>query len=148
MIQVGQKAPDFSLVDQNGNTVTLSALKGKKVLLSWHPLAWTSVCLDQMRALEREIETLKAKNTVALGLSVDHQPSKAAWAKFACIEETPLLADYAPLGAVAEAYGIYVAAGGHSQRANIIVDENGDVAWAKCYELGELPDLNEVLAQL
>ena len=51
MIAVGAKAPDFSLEDQNGNKVTLSQFKGKKVLLSWHPLAWTSVCTDQMRAL-------------------------------------------------------------------------------------------------
>ena len=52
MIAVGAKAPDFTLEDQHGNKVSLSDFKGRKVLLSWHPLAWTSVCTDQMRALE------------------------------------------------------------------------------------------------
>ena len=43
MIKVGIKAPDFTLINQNGKTVKLSSLKGKKVLLSFRPLAWTPV---------------------------------------------------------------------------------------------------------
>ena len=43
MIEVGSKAPDFTLKDQNGKTVRLSSLKGKRVLLSFRPLAWTPV---------------------------------------------------------------------------------------------------------
>ena len=43
MIEVGSKAPDFTLKDQNGKTVRLSFLKGKRVLLSFRPLAWTPV---------------------------------------------------------------------------------------------------------
>jgi peroxiredoxin len=46
MIKIGAAAPDFTLKDQDGNTVTLSVLKGKKVVLSFHPLAWTSVCQE------------------------------------------------------------------------------------------------------
>ena len=44
MIAVGAKAPDFSLEDQHGKKRSLSEFKGKKVLLSWHPLAWTRGC--------------------------------------------------------------------------------------------------------
>ena len=43
MIEVGKTAPDFTLKDQHSKTVKLSALKGKKVLLSFRPLAWTPV---------------------------------------------------------------------------------------------------------
>ena len=43
MIQVGNQAPDFKLKDQNGKNVRLSAIKGRKVLLSFRPLAWTPV---------------------------------------------------------------------------------------------------------
>jgi len=46
MISVGSKAPDFVLEDQNGKIVKLSSLKGRKVLLSFRPLAWTAVCHD------------------------------------------------------------------------------------------------------
>jgi len=43
MIQIGNQAPDFKLKDQNGKNVRLSAIKGKRVLLSFRPLAWTPV---------------------------------------------------------------------------------------------------------
>ena len=42
LIKVGENAIDFDLKDQNGKSVSLKDFKGKKVLLSWHPLAWTA----------------------------------------------------------------------------------------------------------
>jgi peroxiredoxin len=60
-IEVGSVAPDFTLKDQNEGDVTLSDFKGKKkVVLSFHPLAWTSVCRDQMRDLEKHRKDFKA----------------------------------------------------------------------------------------
>jgi peroxiredoxin len=50
-LNVGDEAPDFTLKDQNDQEFTLSELKGKKVLLSFHPLAWTGVCAKQMKSL-------------------------------------------------------------------------------------------------
>ena len=52
MIKVGTIVPNFTLEDNKGNMVSLKDYRGRKVLLSWHPLAWTSVCTDQMRSLE------------------------------------------------------------------------------------------------
>ena len=76
MIKVGTIVPNFTLEDNKGNMVSLKDYRGRKVLLSWHPLAWTSVCTDQMRSLEANREKLTALNTVALGLSVDPAASK------------------------------------------------------------------------
>jgi len=70
-LKKGMKAPDFTLADSQDGKVTLSDLRGKKVLLSWHPLAWTSVCTDQMRALEAHFDRFAKLNTVPLGMSVD-----------------------------------------------------------------------------
>ncbi len=148
IIKAGVPAPDFKLKDQNGKEVSLSDFKGKKVLLSWHPLAWTSVCTDQMRALDRDYDKFEEKNTVALGLSVDPQPSKSAWAKALCLSKLPVLADFHPLGKVAKAYGIFSDVYGASKRANILVGEDGNVLWVKKYEISQLPDLNEVFEQL
>ena len=55
MIEIGTKAPDFTLNDQNGKSVKLSSLRGKKVLTSFRPLAWTPVCTDQMKSLETNL---------------------------------------------------------------------------------------------
>ncbi|GAB1475732.1 peroxiredoxin [Bacillota bacterium] len=148
IIKVGAQAPDFKLKDQSGKEVTLSEFKGKKVLLSWHPLAWTSVCTDQMRALDRDYDRFSEKNTVVLGFSVDPQPSKSAWAKALCLSKLPILADFHPIGAVAKAYGIFSEDYGASKRANILISEDGKVIWTKKYDIPQLPDIEEVLAQL
>lgn len=148
MIQLGAIAPDFKLQDHNGETVKLSQLKGKKVLLSWHPLAWTSVCTDQMRSLERNFSRFDEKNTVVLGMSVDPLPSKSVWAKALLLKNIKLLSDFNPLGQVAKDYGIFSEEHGASKRANILINEAGMVIWAKKYEIHTLPDVEEILGKM
>ena len=144
-IEVGQKAPDFSLPDQKGDTVSLSDYRGKKVLLSWHPFAFTGVCTDQMRALETHKDEFDKLNAVALGMSTDPSPSKGAWAKALSIKNTKLLADFYPHCKVAKAYGQFVEEMGSSGRANVLLDEEGIVRWIKVYDIPQLPDVQEVL---
>ena len=60
-IWVGDIAPDFTLKDHHNREFKLSALAGKKVLLSFHPLAWTPVCADQMKALEPTVVSFAAR---------------------------------------------------------------------------------------
>ncbi len=147
-LTLGNLVPDFTLKDQNNEDVTLSSFKGKKVLLSWHPLAWTGVCTDQMRALERNHQRLADLNTVPLGLSVDPQPSKAAWAAALGLNNVKILADFWPHGKVSSDYDIFYDEYGMSKRANFIVDEEGKLLWFKIYRMSELPDIEEVIEQL
>jgi len=144
-LKVGDPAPDFRLKDQNKKDIRLSDLKGRKVLLSFHPLAWTPVCSEQMKSLERNFEVFAKWNTVALGLSVDHVPCKNAWAKELGVKSISLLADFWPHGGVAKQYGIFREEGGFSERANIIVDEDQKVAFIKIYEIPQLPDIEEII---
>lgn len=148
LIAPGDVAPDFSLDDNFDKTVHLSDFKGKKVLLSWHPLAWTPTCTDQMRALEVNYEEFQKLNTVPLGFSVDSAPCKKVWAAALLLKNLSIPADFWPHGKVAKDYGIFDEAEGVSQRANILIDENGIVKWVKVYPGGELPDLNEVFEVL
>ena len=67
---VGKKAKDFILRDQNGQECRLSSFLGRRVLLSFHPLAWTPICAQQMKDLEKNKKAFDKLNTVALGLSV------------------------------------------------------------------------------
>jgi peroxiredoxin len=121
-LAVGEIAPDFTLKDQNENEITLSDLKGKNVALSFHPLAWTSVCAMQMQDLEKHKADFDRLGTVALGLSVDSAPCKKAWAENIGVAETQLLADFWPHGGVADTYGIFRKMLGFSERAVFIVD--------------------------
>lgn len=146
VIKVGAQAPDFKLEDNQGGEVSLSDFRGKKVLLSWHPLAWTSVCTDQMRALEANYDRFEALNTVPLGMSVDPAASKKVWAAVLSICETSLLSDFWPHGKTAADYGIFIEEDGISQRANILIDEEGKVQWVQVYPISQLPDIEEVFS--
>jgi peroxiredoxin len=148
MIEIMSKAPDFSLKDHNSKTVKLSSFKGKKVLLSFRPLAWTVVCHDQMRLLEENHLRFDELNTVALGIGVDSVPSNKAWAQSMDIINTRLLSDFWPHGEVAKLYGLFREKDGFSERANIIIDEGQKVIFAKVYPTAQLPDFQEILKLL
>jgi peroxiredoxin len=147
-MKVGDRFKDFTLEDQNEEMFTLSKSKGKRVLLSFHPLAWTSVCSEQMKSLEKNKDAFDSLNAVAVGVSVDTVPSKRAWAKSLDIKNTRLLSDFWPHGKVAKAYGLFRNEYGTSKRANVIIDENQKVAFFKVYPIGQLPDIKEVIDAL
>lgn len=144
-IDVGDMAPDFTLKDNRVQDVSLAEYRGKKVLLSWHPLAWTAVCAQQMKSLEDNLAEFEKYNTVPLGMSIDSYPSKNAWAKELGVANVKLLADFWPHGKVAQDYGLFLDDKGFSARANVLIDEAGKVVWVKVYDIPELPDIEEVL---
>ncbi len=148
IIQLGKVVKNFILPDQSGQNFTLSTMRGRLVLLSFHPLAWTPVCTMQMQSLEKNKKIFDKLNTIAVGLSVDSVPCKAAWAKAIKIKNTKLLADFWPHGNVAKGIGLFREQNGFSQRANIILDESGKVCFVKIYPISELPDIEEIIVFL
>ena len=68
VLQKGETAPDFVLKDQDGIEFRISDLKGKRVLLSFHPLAWTGVCAKQMQSLDANIIIFESLNAVPVGI--------------------------------------------------------------------------------
>jgi peroxiredoxin len=145
MIEVGKHAPDFELIDQDGKIFKLSALKGKKVILSFRPLAWTPVCTDQMSDLEKNFKRYNKLNTEAVGVGVDSAPSNKAWAKSQGIRKTRLLSDFWPHGKVSQIYGVFREKDGFSERANIIIDENQTIVFTRLYPIEQLPDTEEIM---
>jgi len=144
----GDKAPDFTLNDHNDKKFKLSDFKGKRILLSFHPLAWTSVCAKQMQSLERHQSDFDGLNTVVVGISIDTTPSKKAWADLLGIRTTRLLSDFWPHGDVAKMYGLFREEEGFSERAKIIINENQEIEFVRIYGLSQLPDVNEILTFL
>ena len=141
----GDQAPDFVLEDQDRKLFTLSEERGKRVLLSFHPLAWTKVCAEQMLDLEENSGRFEDLNTTAVGISVDATPSKRAWADKLGLKKTRMLSDFWPHGDVARYYSIFREKQGTSERANVVVDEKGKIVFFKIYEIAELPDIEEVV---
>lgn len=144
-LRVGQPAPDFELQGQGEEKVRLGDLRGQKVVIAFHPLAFTNVCSRQMLDLELNQEKLEEAGAKAVAINVDQPNAKNAWADAIGVKKTPLLSDYWPHGGVAQKYGIFKEEKGVSGRAVYIVDEEGNLAWQKEYEMGEVPDFDEIL---
>lgn len=145
-IEVGSSAPDFTLKNQKGEEVTLDSFRGRNVILSFHPLAWTPVCRDQMKELDLNHELFEKMNTAPLGFSVDSVPSKTAWAEAIGLENLQILADFWPHGGVARSLGLFREKHGFSERANVIVNGEGVVVFVKVYPVKQLPDIEEIVA--
>ncbi|MBM4446090.1 MAG: redoxin domain-containing protein [Chloroflexi bacterium] len=147
-VKATETVPEFVLKDHDNKEFDLSSRKGKRVLLSLHPLAWTSICAKQMQALEANEDTFASLNTVPVGLSIDSVPCKQAWAEHLGIKSLRLLSDFWPHGHVARLYGLFREKEGFSERANVILDEKGKVSFVKVYPLSQLPDIEEIIAVL
>lgn len=147
-LKIGDSAPDFTLKDQDGKSVTLSQFRGKKnVVLIFHPLAFTSVCNVQMPGYNKELQTFEGLDTQVLGMSVDSSPAHRAWAEMLGGIDYPMLADFFPHGEVSRKYGI-MRPEGFSERATIVIDKQGIVRGIEVHDIGTLPDHEKLLETL
>ena len=135
-IAVGDKAPDFTLPDQDRNDVCLSDLLGKggDVVLSFFPLAFTGVCTNEMECFTSDISKFEGKNTTVVGISCDSWATLKAFADASKIE-IPLLADMHR--EVCKAYGLYWGDLNVSSRGTVVIGSDGVVKWVSAREPGD-----------
>jgi peroxiredoxin (alkyl hydroperoxide reductase subunit C) len=146
-LKVGDEAPDFELRSHRGGTVRLSNFRGKKnVVVAFHPLAFTPVCATQMSVYQSQLPAFDAADTAVLGVSVDAQPAKQAWAGLLGKIDFDLLSDFHPHGDVARQYGVLREKDGISERALFLVDRQGRIAWTKTYEIPDQPPLQDLMS--
>jgi peroxiredoxin len=144
-LKVGDKAPDFTLKDQNGNPVALSDYFGKKnVVIAFHPLAFTSVCDVQMPGYNQERQSFNGLNAQVFAISVDSVPAHRAWAEALGGIDYPMLADFWPHGEVAQKYGVLLDSG-VSARATFVVDTQGIIRMIEVHEMGKVPDRQKLI---
>ena len=130
MLTVGQKAPDFTLNDKDGNPVTLSSFAGKKVVLYFYPRDNTPGCTRQACAFAAAYDAFKEKNIEVIGISKD---SVASHVKFAEKYNLPFILISDPDRVAIEAYGVWqekkmcgkVSMG--VVRTTFIIDESGNI---------------------
>ena len=138
MLDVGAPAPDFTLKDQDGRPVTLRDYRGvADVLLVFFPLAFTGIC-------QRELDDVQARlsghdDVRALAVSVGPPPTHKVWATQSGFT-LPLLSDFWPHGAVAQAYRVFNADAGFANRGTVAVDRSGVVRFAAMNGPGEMRD--------
>jgi peroxiredoxin len=128
MIAAGEPAPDFTLRDQNGEKVSLSDYRGRRVLLVFYPLDFSPVCSDQLSIYQEVKPQIAEKGVELIGISVDHGFAHKAFQEKLGID-TRLLSDFEPKGEVARAYGAYIERVGHANRSLVLIDAEGSVEW-------------------
>ena len=104
MLEVGMKAPDFTLLDKRGNSVSLSDFLGKKVVLYFYPKDSTPGCTRQACAFAQNHSNFEDKNVVVIGISKD---SVASHLKFAEKYELPFVLLSDPELQAIQAYGVW-----------------------------------------
>ena len=104
MLEVGMKAPDFTLLDKRGNSVSLSDFLGKKVVLYFYPKDSTPGCTRQACAFAQNHSNLEDNNVVVIGVSKD---SVASHLKFAEKYELPFVLLSDPELVAIQAYGVW-----------------------------------------
>ena len=145
---VGDLAPDFTLRDQFGQSVTLSALRGQTaVAIVFFPLAFTATCTGELCELRDNLAMFSAAGVRLLGISVD---STATLRVFAEREgyEFSLLADFWPHGEVARRYGAFLDEKGFATRATVVIDSAGVVRASFSVAPGEARSLSSYRAAL
>jgi len=150
-IAVGEHAPDFTLKDQNGQDVVLSAFRAhKNVVVVFYPFAFSGICTGELCEIRDDLGAFVAEDVQVLAVSCDHMFSLRAWAD----KEGyffPLLSDYWPHGAVAQAFGVFNDRAGAAVRGTFLVDRDGVVRWSLVNEIGTARDFSgyrEALAAL
>ena len=125
---LGEKAPDFQLAGTNGETIALSDLRGKPVILAFYPADWSPVCGEQMVLYNEVLMMFEEYDASLLGISVDGLWSHRAYAEQRNLK-FPLLSDFEPKGQVSREFGVYDDERGRSERALFVIDREGIVRW-------------------
>ncbi|MGH3727170.1 MAG: peroxiredoxin [Micromonosporaceae bacterium] len=139
-IEVGTKAPEFTLKDQNNQEVSLGDFAGKKhVLLVFYPLAFTGVCQGEMCQVQENLSDFSTDEVQVLSVSVDSPYSHKVWSDQQNLD-FPLLSDFWPHGSVAQAYGVFNDTAGIANRGTFVIDKQGVVRFAEMNMPGDARD--------
>lgn len=140
---IGDDAPDFSLANQFGETVTLSDFRGKKpVVVVFYPLSFSGICTGELCELRDNFARFERDGVELLAISVD---SKYVQKQFAEHEgyKFSVLADFWPHGAVAKEYGVFLDEPGFANRATFVIDKDGKLVAKFVTAPGQARSLDE-----
>lgn len=140
-IEVGQQAPDFTLVDENNEKVTLSELKGTPVVLVFYPFDFSGICTAEMCEIRDNYDSWMEKGAKVYGISRDSRFTHAAFKEKEGFKHS-LLADLK--GEVASQYGVWNDTVGAAERATFVISPQGEIAYAIHNQIPNARDHSEV----
>lgn len=149
-IEAGEKAPDFTLMDQNRNEWRLSDhVKKGDVVLCFYPMDFSPVCEGEMKCVTSDFEKFASSGAEVVGISCDSFFTHKAWADQLGLKQT-LLADMHR--EVCKAYGFYFEPLNVAARGTVVIGQDdsgeGTVKWVQAREIKDAMDVSDVLGQL
>ena len=147
-LTIGQAAPDFDVLNQHGEKVSLTSFKGEKnVVLLFYPFSFSGICTGELCALRDDLSAFANENVQLLVISCDPKYAQRAYAdqeKYSF----PVLTDFWPHGAVSKAYGVFDEARGCAVRGTFIIDKAGILRWQVVNGLGDARNLEDYKAAI
>jgi mycoredoxin-dependent peroxiredoxin len=147
----GETAPDFSLLDQNGEEIQLSDFReGKNVLLVLHPGELNEACKDYISFYKTHLEQFENLDTQVLAINMDSVDSNKEWVEEISGLGFLLLSDYVPLGDITLKYDCFVPEKGYGKRVVFLVDKEGVLRHIEVLlgEKGACPDMSTLLDEI
>src|SRR3954466_6495032 len=141
-LSVGDTAPEFSLPDQDKQVVSLAELRGAPVLVVFYPFAFSSICTGELCQLRDELATYTDAGVKVVAISTDPTFSLKAFREKEGLG-FPLLSDFWPHGATAQAYGVFNDKAGMALRGTFLVDAEGAVRFAQVNAPGDVREQTE-----
>jgi mycoredoxin-dependent peroxiredoxin len=136
-LSVGDRAPEFSLPDQDKQVVSLAELRGTPVLLVFYPFAFSGLCTGELCQLRDELAMYTDAGVRVLAISTDPVFSLRAFREKEGFD-FPLLSDFWPHGAVAQAYGVFNEQAGMAVRGTFLINAEGNIAFAEVNQPGDV----------
>ena len=124
MLQVGDVAPDFELLDEEGKPTRLSSFRGRNVVLVFYPAAFSPICTQELKGIASRGAQFDRENAAVVGISVDNKWSLRAFKRDESLTAT-LLSDFHPKGNVSQKYGVYMGETGYAKRGTFVIDREG-----------------------
>jgi len=146
-LAAGTEAPDFALRSTPDQTLSLSDLRGRPVVLVFYPEDWSPVCSDQLTLYQELLPEFRRFGAQLVGISVDGIWCHLAFAKDRHLQ-FPLLPDFEPKGEVSRLYGVYRDGDGTSERALFVIDGEGVIRWSYVSPVGMNPGADGILLAL
>ncbi|HEY4746527.1 MAG TPA: redoxin domain-containing protein [Steroidobacteraceae bacterium] len=146
-LKAGTKAPDFSLKTTPDQTVSMSELLGRPLVLVFYPADWSPVCGDQLVLYNEVLPEFQRHRAALVAISVDGVWCHIAYAKHQKLR-FPLLSDFEPKGEVARSYGAYRKPDGFAERALFVIDPEGVIRWSYVSPIGVNPGADGILSAL
>jgi peroxiredoxin len=128
-VEIGEAAPDFTLKDQHNGEVNLASFRDRQaVVLIFYPATFTGVCQGELAAVQADLATLQNDDVQVMAVAVDSPFANNVWAQQEGFS-FPILSDFWPHGAVAQAYGVFNDVVGRAVRGTFVIDREGIVQW-------------------